>query len=47
MAFEGPREVGDDLAQDLSGGGRGHGHLMGKPSQIVGVDNLVGAPIDT
>jgi len=47
MAFEGPGEVGDDLAQDLSGGGCGHGHLMGKPSHSVGVDNLVGAPIDT
>jgi len=47
MAFEGPREVSDDLAQDLSGGGCGRGHLMGKPSHSVGADNLVGAPIDT
>jgi len=47
MAFEGPQEVSDDLVQDLSGGGRGHGHLMGKPSHSLRVDNLVGAPIDT
>jgi len=39
-------EVSDDLAQDLSGGGRGHGHLVGEPSHCVGVDNLVGPPID-
>jgi len=47
MGHKGTREVGDDLAQDFSGGGRGHGHLVGKPSHCVGVDNLVGAPIDT
>jgi len=35
------------LAQDLTGGGRGHGHLVGKPSHSVWVDNLVGVPIDT
>jgi len=46
MEFEGSREVGGGLAQDLSGDGRGHGHLVGKPSHGVGVDNLVGAPID-
>jgi len=46
MGHKGSREVGDDLAQDLSGAGRGHGHLVGKPSHCVGVDDLVGSPID-
>jgi len=46
MGQKGPGEVSDDLAQDLSGGGRGHGHLVGIPSDCVGVDNLVGLPID-
>jgi len=46
MGHKGTHEVSDDLAQDFSGGGRGHGHLVGKPSHRVGVDNLVGPPID-
>jgi len=46
MGHKGFREVGDNLAQDFSGSGRGHGHLVGKPSHCVRVDNLVGAPID-
>jgi len=46
MGHKGSREVNDDLAQDLSGGGRGHGHLVGEPSHCIGVDNLVGPPID-
>jgi len=46
MGHKGASEVGNDLAQDLSGAGRGHGHLVGKPSHCVGVDNLVGPPID-
>jgi len=46
MGHKGVREVSDDLAQDLSGNGRGHGHLVGKPSHCVGVDNLVDPPID-
>jgi len=45
-SHKGFREVGDDLAHDFSGGGRGHAHLVGKPSHCVGVDNLVGPPID-
>jgi len=45
MPFEGSCEVVDGLAQDLIGGGSGHGHLVGKPSHGVGVDNLVGAPL--
>jgi len=46
MGHKGSCEVSDDLAQDLSGDGRGHGNLVGKPSHCVGVDNLVGPPID-
>ena len=46
MGHKGSSEVGNDLAQDLSGAGCGHGHLVGKPSHCVGVDNLVGPPID-
>jgi len=46
MGHKGFSEVGNDLAQDLSGAGCGHGHLVAKPSHCVGVDNLVGPPID-
>jgi len=34
------------LAEDLGGAGSGHVNLVGKPSHCVGVDDLVGVPID-
>jgi len=46
VLHEGFRQVGDGLAKDFGGAGSGHVDLVGKPSNCVGVDDLVGAPVD-
>ena len=46
MVGEGFSQVSDGGAEDLRGGGSGHGHSMGKPRECVRVDQFACPPGD-